>query len=105
MTAPSDRAGGRVQLPSRPRPSLLMLALWVGVIVFTVLTARRVGFTFAGIIEDLQRPNPVFDGLLDAAWGEMLSERSRRAFLETLWREIQVSRAPGRRRKARPDPP
>lgn len=58
--------------------------LWAGVVVFTVLAARRVGFSFAGIIEDLQRPNPVFEGLLDAAWGEMFSERSRRAFVETL---------------------
>lgn len=74
----------RVALPPRPRPSLLMVALWVGIVVFTVLSARRVGFSFAGIIEDLQRPNPVFDGLLDATWGEMFSERSRRAFLETL---------------------
>lgn len=73
-----------VQLPPRPHPSVLMLAIWVGVIVFTVLSARRVGFSFGGIIEDLQRPNPVVDGLLDASWGEMFSERSRRAFLETL---------------------
>lgn len=74
----------RVVLPPRPRPSVLMLALWVGVVVFTVLAARRVGFSFAGIIEDLQRTNPVFDGLKDISWGEMFSARSRKAFIETL---------------------
>jgi phosphonate transport system permease protein len=38
----------------------------------------------SGIIEDLQRPNPVFEGLLDTSWGEMFSQRSRKAFVETL---------------------
>jgi phosphonate transport system permease protein len=61
-----------------------MIALWVGVVVFTVVSARRVGFSVSGIIEDLQRPNPVFEGLLDTSWGEMFSQRSRKAFVETL---------------------
>lgn len=73
-----------VELPRRPPRSVLAIVGWIGVVVFTVLTARRVEFSFAGIIEDLQRPNPVFDGLVDATWGEMFSARSRRAFLETL---------------------
>jgi len=73
-----------LQLPEKPKPSLFMAGLWAVVIVFTVLCARRVGFSFAGIIEDLQRPNPVLDGLYNTRWGEMFSERSRRAFIETL---------------------
>ena len=73
-----------LELPPKPRPSLFMLGLWVAMAIFTVLCARRVGFSFAGIIEDLQRPNPVLDGLWNIRWGEMFSERSRKAFLETL---------------------
>lgn len=79
-------AGGapEVALPPKPRPSVLVLVVWIGVVAFTVVSARTVGFSFAGIIEDLQRTNPVFEGLKDITWGEMLSERSRRAFVETL---------------------
>lgn len=73
-----------IRLPPKPRPSPYAIALGAVAIAFTILTARRVGFSLDGIIEDLQRPNPVFDGLLDTAWGEMFSARSRRAFLETL---------------------
>lgn len=73
-----------IRLPPRPRPSPYAIALWIGAVVFTVVSARRVGFSVDGLIEDLQRPNPVLDGLFDASWGEMFSARSRRAFLETL---------------------
>ncbi len=71
-------------LPPKPKPSVFAVAVWAAVIVFTVITARRVGFSLSGIIENLQRPNPVFDGLLHIRWGEMFSTRSRSAFLETL---------------------
>ncbi len=74
----------RLQLPPKPKPSLFAIGVWVLVVVFTVITARRVGFSFSGIIEDLQRPNPVLDGLWNIRWGEMFSERSRKAFVETL---------------------
>jgi phosphonate transport system permease protein len=76
--------GEWVALPPRPKPSLFGIGTWCVVVVFTVVCARRVGFSFTGVIEDLQRPNPVLDGLFDIRWGEMFSERSRRAFLETL---------------------
>ena len=75
---------GSVELPPKPRPSPYVLALWALAVMFTVLAARRVGFSLSGIIEDIQRPNPVFDGLLDTTWGERFSERSRKAFIETL---------------------
>ena len=74
----------RLQLPPKPKPSFFAIGVWALVIVFTVVTARRVGFSFSGLIEDLQRPNPVLDGLWNIRWGEMFSERSRRAFIETL---------------------
>ena len=77
-------SAGPVELPPKPRPSPYVLALWAVAVVFTVFAARRVGFSLSGIIEDIQRPNPVFDGLLDTTWGEMFSERSRKAFIETL---------------------
>jgi phosphonate transport system permease protein len=83
VTAVGDDAG-RPSLPSKPKPSTFGLTVWAGVVVFTVLCARRVGFSFASVIEDLQRPNPVLDGLFEARLGEMFSERSRRAFIETL---------------------
>ncbi len=74
----------RVELPVKPKPSAFAIGVWILVVVFTVVSARRVGFSVSGIIEDLQRSNPVFDGLLNTRWGEMFSSRSRRAFLETL---------------------
>lgn len=74
----------QLQLPSKPKPSPFAIGVWALVIVFTIVSARRVGFSFTGVIEDLQRSNPVFDGLLNTRWGEMFSSRSRAAFLQTL---------------------
>ena len=82
-TAPA-RSAEPLELPPRPRPSPLLIGLSIGVVVFTVLCARRVEFSLAGLLENLTRSNPVFDGLLDIRWDEMFSERSRRAFVETL---------------------
>ena len=73
-----------LRLPRKPKPSPWMIGLGVGLIAFTVVCARTVGFSLAGMIEDFGRPNPVAAGLRDISWGEMFSERSRRAFLETL---------------------
>ncbi len=85
MTTPiADLPLQPLQLPPRPKRSSFAIGVWVVVVVFTVLSARRVGFSFAGLIEDLRRPNPVLDGLFDLRWGEMFSERSRKAFVETL---------------------
>lgn len=84
LDAPTEAQPDELQLPPKPRPSAFAIGVWVLVVVFTVVSARRVDFSFAGIIEDLQRDNPVLDGLFDIRWGEMFSERSRRAFLETL---------------------
>src|SRR5690606_28507391 len=72
------------RLPPKPKPSPWVVGLSLGMVVFTVVCARTVGFSFAGLVEDLGRSNPVAQGLLEISWGEMFSERSRRAFLETL---------------------
>lgn len=82
--AAPDPAALHVELPARPRPSLLFVLLGVGAVLFTLLCARRVEFSFGGLITNLQRTNPVLDGLLHLSWDEMFSERSRRAFVETL---------------------
>jgi phosphonate transport system permease protein len=73
-----------LQLPRKPRPSIWAAVLGVGALTFTVVCARTVGFSLTGIIDDFSRPNPVARGLTEISWGEMFSERSRRAFLETL---------------------
>ncbi|HUF99670.1 MAG TPA: hypothetical protein VMM60_16195, partial [Ilumatobacter sp.] len=74
----------QLSLPPRPKPSWWAIVLGIATIVFTIVCARRVGFSFSGIVEDLQRPNPVADGLRNVRWGEMFSDRSRSAFIETL---------------------
>jgi phosphonate transport system permease protein len=79
-----DRREERLQLPPKPKPSAFAIATWIVLVVFTIVTAQRVGFSIGGIWKNLSRPNPVFDGLLHLRWGEMFSERSRKAFLETL---------------------
>ena len=89
MTVPSGvvstpgPSAERVELPARPKPSPWTIAIVLGLVVFTILCGRRVEFSLVQLIENLQRENPVFDGLLNTAWDEMFSERSRRAFVET----------------------
>jgi phosphonate transport system permease protein len=73
-----------LELPQRPRPSLLVILLGLGALFFTVMCARRVEFSPGDLINNLTRTNPVFEGLLNMSWDEMFSTRSRKAFLETL---------------------
>ena len=47
-----------------------MIGLGLGLVAFTVVCGRTVGFSLAGIIDDFGRTNPVAQGLLDIAWGE-----------------------------------
>lgn len=56
----------------------------VGAVVFTVVTARAVGFSLSELIENLSRRNPAIEGLLDPDWSQLWSERTRTAFFETL---------------------
>ena len=72
------------ELPERPGPSRFALLGTVGALAMTVLTAWSVGFSLTGLIEDLRRPNPVLEGLLDPDFGQIWSDRSRSAFIETL---------------------
>ena len=76
-------AGGPT-LPARPSRSRFAIGLGVGVVLFTVVTARAVGFSLSDLISNLTRTNPVIEGLLDPDWGQISSDRTRSAFFETL---------------------
>jgi len=71
-------------LPPKPGPSWFAIGGSIGAIVMTVVTARAVGFSFSDVWSNLGRPNSVVEGALDPDWGQLWSERSRSAFLETL---------------------
>jgi len=79
MTASSPSA-----LPPKPPVSRFAVAGTVAAVALTVLTAWSVGFSLGGLVDDLRRPNPVLDGLLDPDWGQVTSRRSREKFLETV---------------------
>ncbi|HWL44843.1 MAG TPA: ABC transporter permease subunit [Ilumatobacter sp.] len=78
MTAP-------VQVPPRPPRSRFAIALGVAVLAFSVFAAAKVGFSLGAFGDVFTRPNPVARGLKNIRWGEMFSQRSRNAFLETLY--------------------
>lgn len=80
----SDQAG-RIDIPPRPPRSRFAIAVGIGLVAFTIVSAATVGFSLVGIVEAFDRPNPVAAGLRSIKWGEMFSPRSREAFLETLW--------------------
>lgn len=53
-------------------------------LVMTVVSVVATDFSLAGVIEDLTRPNASFRGLLDPDWTQVVNDRSRAAFIETL---------------------
>jgi len=71
-------------LPQRPKTS--RFALWGSVVavILTVITAITVEFSFAELIENLSRRNLVVEGLLQPDVSQIWSDRSLRAFIETL---------------------
>lgn len=80
----SDHVGNGAGLPARPPRSRFAIVAVLVAVAFTVLAIRTVEFSLRGIIDDFGRTNPVAEGLAHIRWGEMFSERSRAAFLETL---------------------
>ena len=54
-------------------------------VAFTIFAAIKGGFSPGAFGEVFSRPNPVARGLKNIRWGEMFSERSRAAFLETFY--------------------
>lgn len=81
---PVGDVGASGRLPAKPGPSTFAVLVTIGAIVMTVLTARAVGFSLSGLFENLGRKNSVIEGLLNPDWGQIWSERSRSAFVETL---------------------
>lgn len=77
-------ASSEPQLPAKPRPTAFAIGATTGAIALTLVTARAVGFSFSGLIDNLGRPNSVVEGLLHPDWGQLWSARSRAAFVETL---------------------
>ena len=80
----ADPRAAQPQLPQKPGPTAFSIGATIGAILLTVVTARAVGFSFGGLIENLGRKNSVIEGLLNPDWGQLWSERSRSAFVETL---------------------
>jgi len=80
----TDPRAGRPRLPPKPGPTAFSVLATIGAILLTVVTARAVGFSFGGMIENLGRKNSVIEGLRNPDWGQLWSERSRSAFAETL---------------------
>lgn len=80
--ATSDRSAP--ELPPKPGPSWFAIGGTIGAIVMTIVTARSVGFSFSDVWSNLNRKNSVLEGALNPDWGQLWSERSRSAFIETL---------------------
>lgn len=72
------------ELPPKPGPSWFAIGGTIGAIVMTIVTARAVDFSFGDVWANLSRQNSVVEGALNPDWGQLWSERSRSAFLETL---------------------
>ena len=71
-------------LPDKPRPSWFAVGGGLAAVVMTVITARAVGFSFSGVLDNLGRRNLAIEGLSELDWGQIWSRRSRSAFVETL---------------------
>jgi phosphonate transport system permease protein len=77
-------ADEHIELPPRPRPSTFAIGTTLLVVAMTIVTARAVDFSLFEIFENLGRRNSVVAGLLSPDWGQLWSQRSRSAFVETL---------------------
>ncbi|MEM9042657.1 MAG: phosphonate ABC transporter, permease protein PhnE [Actinomycetota bacterium] len=80
----SNASAAGPALPARPPRSRFAIGLAIGAVVFTILTARSVGFSLSDLIDNLTRTNPVIEGMLNPDWGQIWSDRTRPRFFETL---------------------
>ncbi|MEX2441394.1 MAG: hypothetical protein WD400_01975, partial [Pontimonas sp.] len=71
-------------LPPAPKASRFALMGSVLAVVLTLITAITVEFSFAELIENVTRRNLVVEGLLAPDVSQIWSDRSLRAFIETL---------------------
>ena len=72
------------RLPPKPGPSLFAVVGALAAIALTIVTAISVGFSLSELITNFTRKNSVVEGLLNPDWGQIWSQRSRSAFIETL---------------------
>jgi phosphonate transport system permease protein len=83
--APSTPGSGR---PQRPRRGLFAPAVTLLLTAFTALTVwdwrYGTGFSIREIFSAFGQDNPVIDAIGDTEFGQLVSPRSRRAFVETL---------------------
>jgi phosphonate transport system permease protein len=85
MTAVADDdTAAATRLPAKPGPSVFAIVGTVGAIVLTIITARSVDFSLSDIWSNLTRKNSVIEGLFSPDFSQIWSERTRRAFVETL---------------------
>ena len=74
--------------PTRPRRGLFGSAVTVGLVAFTLLTLwdwrYGTGFSLREVFTEIGRDNPVTAAIRDTDFGQLVSPRSRKAFVETL---------------------
>lgn len=70
--------------PSKPPPSTFAIAMGVAALVMTAVAVWATDFSLAGVVEDLQRPNSSFAGLLHPDFSQLTNARSLAAFVETV---------------------
>lgn len=79
---------GTTSRPARPRRGFFGPVVVVVLVVFTLLTTwdwrYGTGFSIREVFSELSRDNPVISAIGDTDFGQLVSPRSRRAFVETL---------------------
>ncbi len=81
--------------PKKPGPSTFAIGIAVVVVAMTVICVITLEFSLAEVWEGLFRSNAPMRGLADPDFGQILSERSRRAFVETLQIAVVATAAGG----------
>lgn len=78
----------RAARPAKPPPTAFAIVGTLIAITFTVVTAwdweYGIGLSLAGFLEDVTRPNPGYEGLVNIDWLRLLSENPREGMIETV---------------------
>lgn len=72
------------RLPRKPRPAPFSIGVVIIFIVMTIVTWRATGFTLGGIVSNLTRDNAAMEAVTSPDFGQIWSDNSRQAFIETL---------------------
>lgn len=85
---PRPTAASSGSRPVRPRPGWFGPAIGLGLVAFTMVTVWDwrfgTGFSLREIFSVIGQDNPVIGAIGDTDFGQLVSARSRRAFVETL---------------------